>query len=80
MSTNGLALDDGNYKLKASTTGTGSESASTPCSAAIEALLEIKKHNRLRSDLDAYLKEVADYGLGLSRRTKMPNKEDFGLS
>lgn len=34
MSTNGLAIDNGNYKLEASTTGTGSESASTPCCGA----------------------------------------------
>lgn len=43
MSTNGLALDDGNYKLKASTTGTGSESASTPCSTAEHDLSMIRE-------------------------------------
>ena len=30
-----------------------------------EALEEIKNHNRLRNDLDAYLYDVADWGLGI---------------
>ncbi|MCK5347542.1 MAG: hypothetical protein KAR20_29235 [Candidatus Heimdallarchaeota archaeon] len=42
---------------------------------AIEALKIIKDHNRLKNDIDAYLHEVALWGLGL--REEMPNMEDY---
>ena len=44
---------------------------------AIEALEEIKKRNRLRNDLDAYLYEVANWGLGI--REDAPDPEDYGV-
>jgi hypothetical protein len=49
-----------------------------PTMASIEALEEIKKYNRLRNDLDAYLYEVADWGLGI--RKEPPNPEDYGIN
>ena len=44
---------------------------------AIEALEEIKKFNRLHNDLDAYLYEIANWGLGIIK--DKPDKEDYGL-
>ena len=44
---------------------------------AIEALEIIKRWNILRNDLDAYLREIANWGLGL-RPTK-PNESVYGL-
>lgn len=44
---------------------------------AIEALEEIKKYNRLRNDLDAYLYEVTNWGLGI--REKAPDPDDYGI-
>ena len=43
---------------------------------ACDAILILDKYNPLRNDLDAYLHEVAQWGLG--RRLK-PKPEDFGI-
>lgn len=44
---------------------------------AQKALEVIKRFNRLRNDVDAYLFEVANFGLGV--RETMPELGDFGL-
>lgn len=44
---------------------------------AHKALEEIKKFNRVGNDLDAYLLEVAKFGLGLNET--MPEPSDYGL-
>lgn len=41
------------------------------------ALAEIRRFNRLRTDLDAYLYEVINYGLG--KRKEAPLPSDYGL-
>lgn len=40
------------------------------------ALLEIKNLNRINNDLEAYLYEVAKWGLGESEK---PNPVDYGI-
>lgn len=45
---------------------------------AVNALKIIQEFNRLHNDKEAYLYEVAEWGLG-ARRTK-PNPEDFGIT
>ena len=42
---------------------------------ATTALKEIQKRNRLRNDLDAYLYEVVNYGLGNQEK---PDPADYG--
>ena len=44
---------------------------------AEQALEEIKRFNRLRGDLDAYLYEVANWGLGLRKGKPVP--EDYSI-
>jgi len=44
---------------------------------AITALGEIRRHNRLRTDLDSYLFQIADWGLGLQQYA--PNPKVYGL-
>ena len=44
---------------------------------ATTALEEIQNYNGLRNDLDAYLYEIAEWGLGL--REYAPNPDDYGL-
>ena len=44
---------------------------------ARQALAEINEYNHIRNDLDAYLFDLAEWGLGL--RKDRPNKKDFGL-
>lgn len=49
----------------------------TQLERAKQALLIIRNYNRLRNDLDAYLFEVAQYGLG--ERQDEPKAEDYGI-
>ena len=44
---------------------------------ALEALKELRQHNSLRGDFDAYLFELTKWGLG--ERPYRPVKTDFGL-
>lgn len=43
-----------------------------------EALKIIQAFNGMRNDLDAYLYDIAEWGLG--KRKDKPKKEDFGLA
>lgn len=45
---------------------------------AIRALKEIQKYNSIHNDLESYLFEVGEYGLGQS--SSFPNCEDYGIS
>ena len=45
---------------------------------AREALREINRHNRLNNDLDAYLFDLAEWGIG--ETDERPKLESFGLS
>ena len=42
------------------------------------ALTVLRNYNRLKNDLDAYLYEITEYGLG--NRKEFPNKEDYGIT
>ena len=44
---------------------------------AQEALKEIKAFNRLRNDLDAYLYDLAEWGIGES--ISKPDRASFGI-
>ena len=44
---------------------------------AIEALQILKRYNRLRNDLEAYLFEIINYGLNF--RSEKPNPNDYGI-
>ena len=41
------------------------------------ALTEIEKYNPIRNDLDAYLYDIAEWGLGII--PDKPNPKDFGV-
>jgi len=43
---------------------------------AIEALETIRHYNHVSNDLEAYLNDVAAWGMG---RTPKPNPKDFGI-
>lgn len=45
---------------------------------AKEALKEIQKYNRISNDLDAYIWEMARYGLW--QEENKPNPKDYGIS
>ena len=44
---------------------------------ACEAILIIEKYNHINNDLQAYLHEIAEWGLG--EKSEKPNPKDYGL-